>query len=171
MTQIKDKGGKYARYRALKLKEKARNLSEKDGISFEEALEIVTANSIKAEQAIKPKKKGKRKTKKKKSNSVSEQDNENNKPRKKSKKGKRKKRKAINLISKRGKVLHGRHQCNNCNKIVDNPTRYAESNKGPVILCAICKTHVRKRVFKQEPRDALDYATTGGRFEGNRRKH
>lgn len=86
-------------------------------------------------------------------------------------KKKKKKKKGIRLISKRGMKVSGRHSCTNCNKIIDNPTRYAESNIGPVILCAPCKSKIRLRSFPSEKRDALDFATTGGGFEGNRRKH
>jgi DNA-directed RNA polymerase subunit RPC12/RpoP len=84
---------------------------------------------------------------------------------------KKKQKEGIYLISKRGVTLKGRYACTNCNKTVDNPTRYAESNKGPVILCASCKSKIRLRSFPPEKRDALDFATTGGRFEGNRSKH
>lgn len=92
--------------------------------------------------------------------------------RKSKKKKKRvKKEKGIVLYSKRGMKLPGRHACTNCTKTVDNPTRYAESNKGVVILCAACKSRIRAHSFPKDKQDALDYAHTGGRFEGDRRKH
>ncbi len=80
----------------------------------------------------------------------------------------------IRLISKRGKKLTGRHQCANCEKFTHNPVRYAESNIGPVILCASCKTRLRKQSFPDDFKkiDALDRAQTGGNsFEGNKRSH
>lgn len=83
----------------------------------------------------------------------------------------KKNNKGIRLISKRGMKLPGRHSCTNCSKIVNNPTRYAKSNKGPVILCAPCKSEIRRRSFPLKKRDALDFAVSGGRFEGNRRRH
>ncbi len=41
MSNSSSKQGKLARYRALKLKEKARALSQAEGIAYERALEIV----------------------------------------------------------------------------------------------------------------------------------
>ena len=81
------------------------------------------------------------------------------------------KKKKIILVSRRGARVAGRHVCTNCVKIVDNPTRYAKSNRGAVVLCSICKAKIRNYSFPQEKRDALDYAITGGGFEGNRRRH
>ena len=82
-----------------------------------------------------------------------------------------KKTNRIELISKRGTVIKGNHSCSSCYSVVFNPTRYAKSNKGIVILCASCKNKIRSYCFPPEKTDALDYATTGGSFEGNRRKH
>lgn len=83
----------------------------------------------------------------------------------------RKEKRGIRLISKRGTILKGRYTCSNCGSTVDNPTRYTESNRGSVILCASCKSAIRLRSFPKDPKDALDFARTGGRFEGNRRRH
>ena len=68
-------------------------------------------------------------------------------------------------------TLSGTHSCTNCRNIVDRPTKYKESNQGEVILCAICKPKVRQSSFHHKKKDALDFASTGGGFEGNRSKH
>lgn len=62
MTGTTRKGGKLARYRALKLKENAHSLSEEDGISYEKALEIVSKKEKQSEQARKQLTKGKSKS-------------------------------------------------------------------------------------------------------------
>jgi hypothetical protein len=75
----------------------------------------------------------------------------------------------------RGSKVEGKHECGRCNKAVHNLHRYAKSSIGPVILCASCKTPlIRKakaKLNKITKTDALGYASTGGRFEGNRSKH
>ncbi len=93
------------------------------------------------------------------------------------KKHKKRKNKARNkktriiLISKRGTRIVGRYACTNCGKEVDNATRYVKSNRGVVVLCASCKAKIRCNSFPQKKIDALDYATTGGGFESNRRRY
>lgn len=82
--------------------------------------------------------------------------------------GKPKASKAIRLVSKRGTTLTGRHVCTNCEKRVDNPMRYADSNKGSVILCAVCKEQIRQRSFPKRNRDALNIAYRGGSFGGGK---
>lgn len=53
----------------------------------------------------------------------------------------------IHLISRRGTKLTGLHACDGCKKTVCNPIRYAQSNRGSVVLCAICKPRVYLRSF------------------------
>lgn len=77
----------------------------------------------------------------------------------------------VKLISQRGTKLQGKYSCCSCGANVDNPTRYAESNVGPVVLCASCKSRIRRESFPPKDYDALDLAETGGLFEGNRRRH
>ena len=79
--------------------------------------------------------------------------------------------KSVKLISKRGTRLVGDHICSNCRIKTSNPTRYAQSNIGEVVLCGRCKPRVRNRSFESKKIDALDIATTGGGFETNRRRH
>jgi hypothetical protein len=77
----------------------------------------------------------------------------------------------VKLLSHRGKTLQGSFPCCSCGRVVNNPTRYSQSNVGPVTLCASCKSRIRRESFPQKEYDALDLAETGGFFEGNRRRH
>jgi hypothetical protein len=77
----------------------------------------------------------------------------------------------VTLLSRRGTTLEGNFPCCSCGKVVSNPTRYSQSNVGPVTLCAACKSRIRSESFPQKEHDALDLAETGGFFEGNRRRH
>lgn len=81
----------------------------------------------------------------------------------------------IKLISKRGTIIQGRHKCSCCSNFINNPTEYKNSSKGTVILCASCKKSVRRNSFPKsysnKKYDALDFAKTGGSFEGNKKKH
>lgn len=86
-------------------------------------------------------------------------------------KSKNNKKPKLRLISKRGTTLKGSFACSSCKRQVYNPTRYAESTRGPVILCAECKSRIRSRSFRAKRPDALDIAFRGGGFEGARKKH
>jgi len=87
--------------------------------------------------------------------------------------GRKKKPKKITLYSKRGTKVEGRHACDRCMKVVDNPHRYSKSSIGPVILCATCKMHLLKvaKIRSGDAPDALDRAKSGGGFETNKRRH
>ena len=83
------------------------------------------------------------------------------------------------LVSRTGTVQKGLQVCSNCEANVAGTTRYAKSNQGPVLICASCKQKVlsrsgllvRKKAYKPRGKsDAMYRATTGGRFETNRRK-
>jgi len=87
------------------------------------------------------------------------------------KKSKNSKQPKLRLISKRGTILKGRFACTSCKRQVYNPTRYAESTRGPVTLCAECKSRIRSRSFPTKRPDALDIAFRGGGFENARKKH
>ena len=75
------------------------------------------------------------------------------------------------LVSKRGTRVAKETTCDECLTIHGTVWYYAQSSIGPVNLCARCKEIVRARSFMRGSIDALDLAHTGGRFEGNRRKH
>jgi hypothetical protein len=46
---------------------------------------------------------------------------------------------------------------------------YSSSNRGPVLLCSLCKVYALEDSFPRV--DAASTAVSGGRFEGNRRRH
>ncbi len=74
------------------------------------------------------------------------------------------------LTSKRGKKVEAYRECAECGRSRMPVWRYAESNLGPVFLCAPCKIEVFDRSHGHI--DALAHADTGGgAFEMNRRKH
>ncbi len=74
----------------------------------------------------------------------------------------------IILESKRGTRIDNQTLCDGC-AMITTVWSYRESNYGRVNLCAKCKVYVFDNSFGSL--DALDYAETGGRFEGNRSKH
>ncbi len=79
--------------------------------------------------------------------------------------------KKVNVVleSKKGTRITGTHICEECGTPTQNGFRYGRSNLGSVVLCTRCKPTVFNRSHGNI--DALDYALTGGRFEGNRSKH
>ncbi|HDY85176.1 MAG TPA: hypothetical protein ENH74_05775 [Methylophaga sp.] len=84
------------------------------------------------------------------------------------KKGRKKKNKLM-LISKRGTRIERKTECNLCHKEKSPVWHYTESSHGVVNICADCKPMLFDRSFGKK--DALEYAKTGGAFEGNRRRH
>jgi hypothetical protein len=79
----------------------------------------------------------------------------------------------LKLISKRGTRVEGRRNCSKCGSQFTATWRYAESTQGTVYLCMGCAGRVKRIGGRKGGRklDALDLAYSGGRFEGNRRKH
>lgn len=73
------------------------------------------------------------------------------------------------LKSKRGLRIEELEQCDECKMGTKPVWRYSESNKGVIFLCSSCKPLVLERSFGKV--DALNTAFSGGKFEGNRRKH
>jgi hypothetical protein len=56
-----------------------------------------------------------------------------------------------------------------CGGVSLSAWRFSKSDRGPVFICSRCKPFVLDCSFGTT--DAPNYAETGGRFEGNRRKH
>jgi hypothetical protein len=79
----------------------------------------------------------------------------------------------LQLISKRGTRVEGWRCCSRCSNQFMATWRYAESTWGVVYLCMDCKDRVGRPGERKRRRklDALDLAYSGGRFEGNRRRH
>jgi hypothetical protein len=75
----------------------------------------------------------------------------------------------LRLISKRGSRVPGLKTCSGCKEMKSETWLYKESTKGPVHLCALCKTRYFDSSFGKK--DALDYCSFGGGFESNRRRH
>ncbi len=75
----------------------------------------------------------------------------------------------LRLISKKGTRHDRKTRCSECKSIFEVVWLYAESNRGPVALCSMCKPVVFDRSFPQV--DALDVAIRIGRFESNRKEH
>lgn len=89
---------------------------------------------------------------------------------KKKKPGRKKKKKApLVLVSKRGMRINSKSECCLCHKEKSPVWHYANSSRGPVNICSDCKPRLFDRSFGKK--DALNYAQTGGQYEGNRRKH
>lgn len=78
--------------------------------------------------------------------------------------------KELTLISKRSTRVNQRMLCDECSTIHNTLWRFSETSKGTVHLCTVCKNDAWARSSFDAP-DALDLASTGGQFEGNRRKH
>lgn len=126
--------------------------AEEHGISIEDARKTLISR-------------GTKKTKNKSSN-------ERSLPKKQSqskKKEKKERKPQLQLISKRGTRVEGTRKCSKCKKTFNALWRYAESTQGTVYFCMSCKSKVRSSTKRKI--DALDLAYTGGRFEGNRRRH
>lgn len=75
----------------------------------------------------------------------------------------------LRLVSKRGTRVSGAKVCAGCKEVKYETWLYKESTKGPVHLCAQCKTRYFDKSFGKK--DALDYCSFGGGFESNRRRH
>lgn len=75
----------------------------------------------------------------------------------------------LRLMSSRGyrQDIFGR--CASCGKKKRPLWRYAQSTRGPVLICGSCKPALRDRSFGSK--DALDTAIRGGAWEQNRRRH
>ena len=81
----------------------------------------------------------------------------------------KKARSKLRLISKRGTRVSERRNCDLCGKSFSITWRYLESSRGVVYLCLSCKASVPREGDRKL--DALDFAKTGGIFEGNKKKH
>lgn len=75
----------------------------------------------------------------------------------------------LRLVSKRGTRVPGIKVCAGCKEVKSETWLYKETTKGPVHLCALCKTRYFDSSFGKK--DALDYCSFGGGFESNRRRH
>lgn len=70
------------------------------------------------------------------------------------------------LVSRRGTRVEVWMRCDDCGHHFDLVWRYAESNRGTVHLCGLCKAEAFNRSFGKL--DAMWRAWQGGRFDGNR---
>ena len=73
------------------------------------------------------------------------------------------------IRSKYGKRLESWKLCDACKKNKSPVWLYKNSSRGDVHICSSCKPKLFDRSFGKK--DALDYAQTGGKFEGNKKKH
>jgi hypothetical protein len=89
-------------------------------------------------------------------------------PKRKPRRRKKKKPQLV-LVSKRGMRIPSKTECSLCHKAKSPVWHYAKSSRGPVNICGDCKPRLFDRSFGKK--DALNYAETGGLYEGNRRKH
>jgi len=74
------------------------------------------------------------------------------------------------IYSKRGSRVNSKKLCNDCLTIHSPLWYYSRTSKGAIHLCTQCKNEAWDRSAHDSP-DALDFATTGGHFEGNRKKY
>ncbi|MCP4258475.1 MAG: hypothetical protein GY774_13395 [Planctomycetes bacterium] len=77
--------------------------------------------------------------------------------------------KKLVLHSRRGVRKDEETLCDNCKRLKKPVFSYKESSNGEVNICSECKPKLFDRSFGKK--DALEFATTGGHFEGNRSKH
>lgn len=74
------------------------------------------------------------------------------------------------IYSRRGTRVNSKKLCNECLTIHTTLWHYSRTSKGDIYLCTRCKNIALSR-SRPKSVDALDLATTGGQFEGNRKKH
>jgi len=73
------------------------------------------------------------------------------------------------LVSKRGTKVDAWMHCDDCGYRYDLLWSYAKSNRGPVLLCGVCKGLAFNRSFRGKKVDAMYRAVQGGRCDGNRK--